>query len=167
MRAILARFVRAGQSWRQLSIFSMTIYFPKRRIYGNPYFSGVSPLSQIKEAPGRLPSISAKPQMFLAQNNPMPNWHFGGWHILIPSKPMKRDKVMKKREWSHSMQCLSPTVESNFRVHKIWLWLILLSKKYSSKIRAHFPTVWQIETRHNPCHPGSLGLAKTFLVYWS
>lgn len=44
------------------------------------------------------------------------------------------------------MQCLSPTVEPNVRVHEIRLWITCVSKKFSSKIPAPLPIVWQIET---------------------
>lgn len=43
------------------------------------------------------------------------------------------------------MQCLSPTVEPDVRVHETWLRVTLVSKKYISKFPADLPVVWQIE----------------------
>lgn len=66
--------------------FLSSFYFPKRRIYGNPYFSGVFALNQIKKAPGRLLSTSAKPQTSLAQNNPYAKLVFWGAAYSDPLK---------------------------------------------------------------------------------
>lgn len=53
------------------------------------------------------------------------------------------------------MQCLSPTVEPNVRVHEIWLGVTPVSKKHSSKFPVHLPVVWQIEADTLPAIQGA------------
>lgn len=65
-------------SRRWLSIFFLDIKLSRERFMAAPHFSEISTFSQIKEAPGRLLSVSVEYQISSAQNNPYAKIAYSG-----------------------------------------------------------------------------------------
>lgn len=63
------------------------------------------------------------------------------------------------------MQCLSPTVEPNVRVHEIWLGVTLVSKK-NTEASFQFICLWSGKLRQTHSLPSrEFRLSYTFSVY--